>query len=158
MPLARPSPLTGTTEARSFDTHGNPALHGHNVDNIEKLNAAGGRRAQLVVALRVLVRSSCSSATMLTGLISSFLMLFVLRLMLGLGESAGFPCVSKLLASVVPVSGLGRANGIVACAYLMAPGVGVWGAGQLMDYVGWRGTSCGFGRVAALVAAAVVLP
>jgi len=91
-----------------------------------------------------------ASATMLTGLISSFLMLFVLRLMLGLGESAGFPCVSKLLASVVPVNGLGRANGIVACAYLMAPGVGVWGAGQLMDHVGWRGTFVVFGMLSLL--------
>ena len=91
-----------------------------------------------------------ASATMLMGLTSSFAMLIGLRMMLGLGESAGFPCVSKLLASVVPVKGLGNANGIVACAYLMAPGVGVFGAGLLMDHLGWRGTFVVFGVLSLL--------
>ena len=54
-----------------------------------------------------------ATATMLVGVTSSFAMLIALRMMLGLGESAGFPCVSKLLASVVPIKGLGQANGIV---------------------------------------------
>lgn len=91
-----------------------------------------------------------ATATMLTGVTSSFAMLIALRMMLGLGESAGFPCVSKLLASVVPVKGLGHANGIVACAYLMAPGVGVFGAGLLMDHFGWRGTFLVFGVLSLL--------
>lgn len=43
-----------------------------------------------------------ATATMLVGVTSSFAMLIALRMLLGLGESAGFPCVSKLLASVVP--------------------------------------------------------
>jgi MFS family permease len=86
-----------------------------------------------------------ATATALTGLTSGFSMLIALRMMLGLGESVGFPTVSKLLAAVVPVKGLGMANGIVAFGYLIGPGVGVFLAGLLIDFVGWRGTFLVFG-------------
>lgn len=89
-------------------------------------------------------------ATMLTGLISSFAMLIALRMLLGLGESVGFPSVSKLLAAVVPMEGLGLANGIVAFGYLIGPGVGVFFAGLLLIHVGWRGTFLVFGVVSLL--------
>jgi MFS family permease len=86
-----------------------------------------------------------ATATALTGLTSGFSMLIALRMMLGLGESVGFPTVSKLLAAVVPVKGLGMANGIVAFGYLIGPGVGVFLAGLLIDSVGWRGMFLVFG-------------
>jgi MFS family permease len=88
-----------------------------------------------------------STATILIGVTSSFAMLIALRMLLGLGESAGFPCVSKLVAAVVPVKGLGRANGIVAFGYLIGPGVGIWLAGLLIDRFGWRGVFLIFGAV-----------
>jgi len=91
-----------------------------------------------------------AAATVLTGIASSFSILIMLRMMLGLGESAGFPCVSKLLASVVPVKGLGQANGIVALGYLMAPGVGIWMAGHLIDHFSWRGMFFVFGALSML--------
>ena len=91
-----------------------------------------------------------SAATMLMGVTSSFSMLFCLRMLLGLGESAGFPAVSKLMAAVVPVKSLGLANGIVAFGYLMAPGIGIFGAGLLIDHVGWRGTFVTFGLLSLL--------
>jgi MFS family permease len=91
-----------------------------------------------------------SAATVLMGITSSFTMLFCLRMLLGLGESAGFPGVSKLMAAVVPVKRLGLANGIVAFAYLMAPGIGIFGAGLLIDHVGWRGTFVTFGLLSLL--------
>lgn len=91
-----------------------------------------------------------AAATMLTGATSSFAMLIAVRMMLGLGESAGFPCVSKLLASVVPVEGLGRANGIVALGYLVGPGIGIWAAGLLIDHFSWRGTFLIFGMLSLL--------
>jgi len=91
-----------------------------------------------------------SAATMLMGLTSSFTMLFCLRMLLGLGESAGFPAVSKLMAAVVPVKRLGLANGIVAFGYLMAPGIGIFAAGLLIDHVGWRGTFVTFGLLSLL--------
>jgi MFS family permease len=80
-----------------------------------------------------------AAATMLMGVAGSFTSLLLVRLMLGLGESVGFPCVSKLLACVVPLESLGKANGIVGLGYLMAPGVGIWLAGLLIDAAGWRG-------------------
>jgi MFS family permease len=77
-------------------------------------------------------------ATMLVGAARSFTALLALRLLLGIGESAGFPAVSKLLATVVPVKDLGSANGIVAFAYLFGPAVGAYGGGLLMAQYGWR--------------------
>ncbi len=91
-----------------------------------------------------------SAATMLMGVTSSFTMLVGLRMLLGLGESAGFPSVSKLMAAVVPVERLGLANGIVAFGYLMAPGAGIFAAGLLIDHVGWRGTFMTFGALSLL--------
>jgi MFS family permease len=91
-----------------------------------------------------------ATATMLVGVTSNFAMLIALRMMLGLGESAGFPCVSKLLASVVPVKGLGQANGIVAFGYLIGPGAGIFAAGLLIDQFGWRGTFLVFGVISLL--------
>ena len=41
-------------------------------------------------------------ATMGTGVVCGFLMLLFLRLLLGVGESSGFPCTSKLLAASAP--------------------------------------------------------
>lgn len=77
-------------------------------------------------------------ATMLVGASRSFTALLALRVLLGIGESAGFPCVSKLLVTVVPLSELGSANGIVAFAYLFGPAVGAYGGGLLMAQYGWR--------------------
>jgi MFS family permease len=91
-----------------------------------------------------------STATVLTGAASGFAMLIALRMLLGLGESAGFPCVSKLLASVVPIGGLGKANGIVGLGYLIGPGIGIFAAGLLIDHFGWRGTFVVFGILSLL--------
>jgi MFS family permease len=86
-----------------------------------------------------------AAATALTGFTSGFAMLVGLRLLLGLGESVGFPTVSAILTSAVPPRSLGRANGIVAVGYLIGPGIGVLLAGLLIDQVGWRGTFVTFG-------------
>jgi len=89
-------------------------------------------------------------ATMLVGVAHSFAALLLLRLLLGIGESAGFPCVSKLLAMVVPVKTLGTANGIVAFAYLFGPAVGTYGGGLLMVQFGWRAAFWVFGAASLL--------
>ena len=70
--------------------------------------------------------------------------------MLGIGESAGFPCVSKLLASAVPVKSLGTANGIVAFGYLFGPAVGSYCGGLLMVHFGWRAAFWVFGALSLL--------
>ena len=91
-----------------------------------------------------------ASATMLVGAVHTFAGLLVLRLLLGSGESAGFPCVSKLLALVVPSKGLGTANGIVAFAYLFGPAVGTYAGGWLMVHFGWRSAFLVFGALSLL--------
>jgi MFS family permease len=89
-------------------------------------------------------------ATMLLGLAHSFLMLLSLRVLLGVGESAGFPCVAKVMADVVPRPGLGLANGIVAFAYLLGPAVGTYAGGWLMVHFGWRSAFLVFGALSLL--------
>jgi MFS family permease len=89
-------------------------------------------------------------ATMLIGTAHSFATLLALRILLGVGESAGFPCVSKLLAQVVPISLLGLANGVTAFGYLFGPAVGVYGGALLMDRFGWRSAFWVFGALSLL--------
>ncbi len=79
-----------------------------------------------------------SIATVLTAFSASFASLLVLRLALGLGESAAFPCASKLLAQAVEPRRLGSANGVMSFGYLMGPAVGTLLGGLLMSAFGWR--------------------
>ena len=89
-------------------------------------------------------------ATICVGFAHTFPVLLGLRLLLGIGESAGFPCVSKLLAAVVPVKRLGTANGVVAFAYLFGPAVGTYAGGLLMADYGWRAAFVVFGGLSLL--------
>jgi MFS family permease len=89
-------------------------------------------------------------STMLVGVVSSFILLLVLRLTLGVGESVGFPCMSKILASVVPKESLGTANGVVACAYLLGPAAGIFLGGLLIEASGWRTMFVAFGLLSSL--------
>ena len=91
-----------------------------------------------------------ASATILIGFAHSFAMLLVLRLLLGLGESAGFPGVAKIMAAIVPPKGLGTANGIVALGYLTGPVVGTMLGGLLMAHYGWRSAFWVFGALSLL--------
>jgi MFS family permease len=103
--------------------------------------------AQRVLALGLGV---WAAATMLVGFADSFTVLLLLRVLLGVGESAGFPCVSKLLATVVPVRSLGSANGVVGFAYNFAPAVGAYCGGLLMVQFGWRAAFWVFGALSLL--------
>ncbi len=89
-------------------------------------------------------------ATICVGVAHTFPVLLGLRLLLGVGESVGFPCVSKLLAAVVPVKSLGSANGIVAAGYLLGPAVGTLLGGLLMAAYGWRAAFVVFGGLSLL--------
>jgi MFS family permease len=91
-----------------------------------------------------------AAATILIGFAHTFALLLVLRLMLGLGESAGFPCVAKIMAAIVPPKGLGTANGIVALGYLSGPVVGTILGGLLMAHFGWRSAFWVFGATSLL--------
>lgn len=91
-----------------------------------------------------------ASATLLLGASSVFSMLIAFRMLLGIGESAGFPCVNKLLAMAVPAESLGTANGIVGFAYSFGPAVGTFVGGLLMARFGWRSAFIVFGALSLL--------
>jgi len=89
-------------------------------------------------------------STLFTGLAGGFVSLLLLRLMLGIGESAGFPCASKLVAMAVPTARLGTANGFIAFSYLVGPAIGTTLGGVLMDHIGWRPVFVLFGVLSLL--------
>ena len=91
-----------------------------------------------------------SLATALTGLATGFAALFALRLALGVGESAGFPCSSKLLAQHLPSHRLGAANGLIGVGLALGPAFGTLMGGLLMARLGWRPVFILFGLVSML--------
>jgi MFS family permease len=103
--------------------------------------------AQRVLALGLAL---WALSTIFTGAATTFAALLALRLLLGISESVGFPCVSKLLVQVVPVEKLGTANGLVAFGFLLGPAVGTYCGGLLMDGLGWRATFFVFGAFSLL--------
>ena len=54
-----------------------------------------------------------SIAPVAFGLMSGFFALMALSILLGLGESAAYPCISKLLAHHLSLDKLGSANGLI---------------------------------------------
>lgn len=86
-----------------------------------------------------------AGATALTGLAQGFLGLLALRLVLGLGESAAFPSISKIIARDVAPARLGLANGIVGVGLALGPALGVFLGGHMMAEWGWRAVFLAFG-------------
>lgn len=75
--------------------------------------------------------------TALTGLATSFTMLFLLRLLLGLGESVAYPCYSRIFAEM-PQQHRGRANAAIDAGTKIGPAAGVFVAGLILVHFGWR--------------------
>jgi MFS transporter, ACS family, D-galactonate transporter len=75
--------------------------------------------------------------TGLTGLATSFTAIFVLRLLLGLGESVAYPCYSRIFAGM-PQQYRGRANSAIDAGTKMGPAAGVFVAGLILAHLGWR--------------------
>jgi len=84
-------------------------------------------------------------ATALSGLATGFWMLIALRVALGVGESAAFPCSSKLLAQHLPSHRLGAANGLIAVGLALGPAFGTFFGGLMMAKAGWRTVFIVFG-------------
>jgi MFS family permease len=91
-----------------------------------------------------------SVSTLLTGFVQGFYGLFILRLMLGLGESVAFTTTSKIIASNVPKAQMGLANGLIGFGYLVGPAAGTLIGGMLMARWGWRPTFILFGALSLL--------
>ncbi len=79
-----------------------------------------------------------SAATAGTGLVHAFGMLFVLRLVLGIGECVAYPSYSKIIALHFPEEHRGFANGVIASGLVLGPGFGILMGGMLMARFGWR--------------------
>jgi MFS family permease len=91
-----------------------------------------------------------SVATLLTGFVSGFASLLVLRLLLGLGESPIMPGTSKLIRAGVGSGRIGIANGVVGFGYQIGPAIGTFAGGLLMAHVGWRPVFVLFGALSLL--------
>ena len=91
-----------------------------------------------------------SIATLLSGFAGGFAALLALRLLLGIGETAAFPCSSKLIAQHVPGHRLGAANGLIVVGLSLGPAVGIFFGGMMMAELGWRGVFILFGAVSLL--------
>jgi len=84
-------------------------------------------------------------STALTGFTTGVVMLVVLRLFLGLGESVAFPGSSKMIARHVPARRRGLANAGVAAAIALGPAVGTFVGGLILVSFGWRPMFAAFG-------------
>ncbi|MEP6549152.1 MAG: MFS transporter [Gammaproteobacteria bacterium] len=84
-------------------------------------------------------------ATLLTGFATGFWTLLAFRLLLGVGESAGFPSASLLFARGLKLTQIDFANGVLGFSYLVGPSIGTVLGGLLMPIYGWRAVFIGFG-------------
>ena len=91
-----------------------------------------------------------SAATIASGLATGFVTLLLFRVLLGIGESAGFPASSKLLAQNLAPERLGKANGLVSSGIYLGPAVGTFLGGLLIAHAGWRPLFIGFGTISLL--------
>ena len=91
-----------------------------------------------------------SVATLLTGMAVGFAMLLGLRLLLGLGESAGWPASSKLLAMHVSADKLASANALTGAGLMLGNGVGILLGGLMIAEFGWRALFFVFGALSLL--------
>lgn len=79
-----------------------------------------------------------SVATAATGIVHTFSVLLVLRLLLGIGESVAYPSYSKIIALNFPEERRGLANAVIAAGLVLGPGFGMLFGGLLMARFGWR--------------------
>ena len=91
-----------------------------------------------------------SVATAGTGFVHGFVLLLIMRMILGVGESVAFPSCSKILARHLPEHHRGFANAFISFGLKAGPAVGTLGAGLLMAKYGWRPVFIGMGLVALL--------
>ena len=88
-----------------------------------------------------------SAATAVTGLAGTFGVLFGLRLLLGMAESAAYPSYSRIFATHFPEHHRGLANGLIDAGSKFGPALGTLVGGMLMARFGWRPFFFGLGAV-----------
>lgn len=91
-----------------------------------------------------------AASTALTGLAGGLASLILLRLLLGIGESIGFPGGAKVIARHVSAERRGIANSALAAAIALGPAVGTLVGGFVLASFGWRVMFVVFGLVTLL--------
>jgi MFS family permease len=91
-----------------------------------------------------------SASTAATGYVHTLTALFVVRLILGIGESVAYPSYSKIIALNFHEQHRGLANSVVSAGLLLGPGIGIILGGTLMARFGWRPFFIGLGLVSLL--------
>ncbi len=79
-----------------------------------------------------------SLATGFTGLANSFVAFFLLRLILGAGESVAYPAYSKIIATGFPEELRGTANALIDCGSKVGPALGVMLGVKMISALSWR--------------------
>ncbi|HUN73170.1 MAG TPA: MFS transporter [Steroidobacteraceae bacterium] len=79
-----------------------------------------------------------SFSTVLTGFVSTFAAMLMLRLLLGAGESVFHPCNAKVLAEQASEHRRGVANGMISAGQSLGSTFGTLFGGLLMAALGWR--------------------
>ncbi len=79
-----------------------------------------------------------SGATALTGAAEVFVVIFALRLLLGIGESVSYPSYSRILATEYPEHHRGFANALIDSGTKAGPALGILIGGLLVSQLGWR--------------------
>jgi MFS family permease len=108
-----------------------------------------GWLADRIGAARVLAAGFAlwSIATFLTGLSTGVVSLVALRLVMGVGESAFYPCAVSLLANRVKDRHRTRATSAVTLGGVVGPAVGTLIGGLMMTRFGWQTMFIGLGAV-----------
>ena len=91
-----------------------------------------------------------SAATVASGFAAGFTSLLLFRVVLGLGESAGIPASSHLLAQHLAPERLGKANAFVVAGSYLGPAAGTFLGGLFIAHAGWRMLFIVFGAVSSL--------
>src|ERR1051326_5883322 len=79
-----------------------------------------------------------SVATLFTGFADGFMIFFILRLILGMGESVAYPCYSRIVIRYFPANRRGLVNSIIAIGMPGGLTVGTFAGAIFLSHYGWR--------------------
>jgi MFS transporter, ACS family, D-galactonate transporter len=91
-----------------------------------------------------------SGATGLTGIATGFSLIFLLRLVLGAGESIAYPAYSKIIATSFPEQLRGTANALIDAGSKIGPALGIQLGVEMISWFSWRGMFLAIGGASLL--------
>jgi MFS family permease len=105
----------------------------------------GDRHGSRAVLTRIVVWWSVFTA--LTGAVSGFLTLLLVRFLFGAGEAGAFPNAARVIARWYPTNERGRVQGVMLAAAQFGAVLAPTAAAHLIETVGWRWSFAAFGLV-----------